>query len=110
MAENVFRNLFSRGEAERYTALKEFYTDKGLNFKTDLTDKEIEAILMLEFVETYIKEEWNIEVDFSKITKLFKQLKVSRNRLGRVEAITVLREQAMNEEKTKSRIQKVLGY
>lgn len=111
MAEQVFRNLFKSGERERFTALKEFYTDKDINYKTDLTDKEIEAIMMLEFVESYVEEEWNIKLDLTSITLLFKQLKVSRNRLGRTEAITVLREQAEHEMKqNKSLLQKITGF
>lgn len=101
--------IFSKAEDERYNTLKAFYVDENLNFKTDLNDSEIAFISLVEFFDKVLEDEFNIKLSVSKLTKLIKEHKVSRNRLGRAEAVSVLRGAFEEEKKEESIKKRLLG-
>lgn len=108
---NPFSELFKSGQQERFRQLESFFqSDENLNLKTDLTNDEIQTILMLEFIQEEVKKDWNIDLRIGFVTKLLKELKVSNKRLGRTEAMMVLREMALTEDsRPKSTIRKIIG-
>jgi hypothetical protein len=88
------QDLFTKDEPERYRMLSEFYkNDENINMKTDLNDEEINALAVIDFIQFFCKENWNIDLQLTNLSSAIKTLKVSRNRLGRQEAITVLKGQ-----------------
>lgn len=102
-------SIFTRTEDERYNVLKSFYTSENLAFKTDLTDTEIAFISLVEFFDETLKKDFGISLDIGRLTKLIKEHKVSKNRLGRSEAVAVLKATYEEEKPAESRIKRLLG-
>ncbi len=105
---NIFENLFKGGEeTEKYQVLRTFFESENIEFKTDLSLDEIDAIVATEFINDYIKKNWKINLNLDKLTNAKKKHKVSHNRKGREEAFKALTVKEENEDKSK--IKKALG-
>ncbi len=104
---NIFEGLFKGEEAEKYQVLRTFFESENIEFKTDLSLEEIDAIVATEFINDYIKNNWGIDLKLDEITKAKKKHKVSHNREGRKEAFKAL--QTKEEEEDKSKLKKALG-
>ena len=106
-SKDLFDGLFQGAESEKYSVLRTFYETKGINFKTDLSDVEIRAITLTDILDEILEKDYGIKLNLKKITGLAKELKVSRDRKGREEAIRAI----IGEEKEekKNLIKRLLG-
>jgi hypothetical protein len=90
---------------------KLFYErDKNINFKTDLDKTQLRAIPKAEIAESFIIDEYGLEVDDLKINELIVNVKeeaVSKKRLGRIEAPKFI--SRGEEVKKKGLLQRILG-
>ena len=78
-------------ETERIKALLSFYvSDDNINLKTDVNSNDIKDISRIEYMNTYFKERLHIDLKLDKILKITKELRISKDRLGREEAVKVL--------------------
>ena len=93
-------------ESEKYQILKTFYDENGIEMKTDLKNREVDAIVKTEFFEGILLEEFGLAMDLKSLTKAYKTHLVSRDRQGREEAMRVL---ASDADKQKTLMQKLLG-
>lgn len=94
----------------KYKLLEKFFQakDKNINLKTDLTQDQIYALAVIDFVQETIKGDWKINLGIDKLSTSIKQLLVSKNRLGRSEAMMVLKGDEKKEEDV-SALKKFLG-
>lgn len=108
MAE-IFEDLFSSEESEKYKAIRDFYDrkDENINFKTELTQSEISNLTIIEFIDDYVNKEWGFNLELGKVIKLYKEQKVSHKRKGRAEWVEVLKGEKTEEKE--NRIRKILG-
>lgn len=97
--------------SERLKAIQEFYTSKGINLKTDLSNKHIEAIVQIDLINTYLNDTWDINLQLDKATTLFKELRVSKDRKGRKEYVESMKSFIIDTlgEGNKGTLRKVLG-
>ena len=65
--------------------LEELFTTKNLNFKTDLSDKEIKILTRLVVLSDILKL-----TGLKKLTNEFKELRISKKRMGRNELVEAL--------------------
>lgn len=104
---DLFSGLFQGAESEKYSVLRTFYEQKGINFKTELSDEEIRAITLTEFLDDLLKRDYGVDLRLKDITRLAKEHKVSRKRMGREEAIRAII--GGEEEEKKNLIKRLLG-
>jgi hypothetical protein len=90
-------------------ALRDFYSSDNLDLKTDLNNEHIEAIVQIDLIQKYVKDEWDIDLKLNDATDLFKRLRVSHNRKGRTEFVEALKTFVMDTLGDKSTIRKVMG-
>lgn len=93
-------------ESERYQILKTFYEELGIEMKTDLKNREIDAIVKTEYFQDILETEFGLKMELKDLTKQYKTHLVSRDRKGRDEAMRVLASEA---DKQKTLMQKILG-
>ena len=65
--------------------LEELFTTKNLNFKTDLSDKEIKILTRLVVLSDILGLK-----NLTKLTNEFKELRISKKRMGRNELVEAL--------------------
>lgn len=101
-------DMFQRDELGRLNLLKQFYEGKNINAKTELSMQEIGLILSLDAQDEYIKSEFGFDMGYKKVTKKYKEMKISHKRLGRKEAVEVLKPQ-IDQSLQKSNARRLLG-
>lgn len=95
--------IFS-SEDDTEKIVKELFSDKGLDFKTDLTHSQIVEICKL----MHLSDKYRIRA-IKPFVERFKTLKVSLNRQGRKEFIEALRqERELHKDKDLNTIDKML--
>lgn len=102
-----FKDLFKGEETEKYQVLKWLFDISEVDTKTGLTEREISAIVKMEFINTRVKEDWGIDLKLDNITRSKKTHNISLDREGRKEAFKALTSEKEDDEKGKFR--KALG-
>jgi len=106
-SKDIFDGIFQGAESEKYSVLRTFYESKGINFKTDLTDNEIRAITLMDMMDIIVDKEYGVKLNLKLFTGLVKELKVSRERKGRDEAVRAII--GDNKEEKKNIIKRLFG-
>lgn len=105
---NAIETITQERDKSPYDILMElFRTEKGhIDFKTQLSIKQINALTRLEFLSKYCK----MENTLGLICNKFKRLKVSENRQGRTEFISAMKNELLqNQMRTAEEIRNALG-
>ena len=102
--ENIFDTTGE--ESERYSVLRTFFEEQGIEMKTDLRTSEINSIVITELLDQLLTQQFGVVMDLKAYTKSIKLHLVSRDRKGRTEAMDVLKSEG---EKQKGLLQKLMG-
>lgn len=109
-SSSVLKDLFSAGtsEKEKYEFLKTLYNKKNLPMITDLSLGQIQAVVVLELFDVWVKKNWNFELGIkNNITESYKEHLISKDRLGRKEGVEVLKGEEAELEEPKGFLAKV---
>lgn len=91
MSEDIEEKIMESEESEKYAVLRTFYEKANIEFKSDLSDRQIKAIVIVEEIDEILKRYYRIDMGLKNITHSVKTHNVSRKRLGRTEGVDVLK-------------------
>ena len=90
-SNDIEEKIMESEESEKYAVLRTLYEKENIEFKSDLSDRQIKAIVIVEEIDKILKTYYKIDVKLKDITHAVKTHNVSRKRLGRAEAVDVLK-------------------
>lgn len=102
-------SIFGESEDERYKLLRDFYVKENVDAKTKFKGAEPVYFQLAEYVDKTLKTNWNIDIDITWILDGIKFKRISDMRLGRTEAIDVLKRQELEDDKIKDKVARLFG-
>jgi len=76
---------------DKMKIVEEFFKKSDVETKTDLDNLEIDCIIKMLYLDEFIRKEWNYDIKYDDMAKLYMMLKISHERKSRKEFVEIMK-------------------